>query len=356
MSDWNLWQSIDSALRLQRILFVSPFYLSQSTEKLTSCWRIKAYSVFGTLITLAVIGFSVTHLNYMEMVFSIAPNEMIWRMLCYYIIISTCCHFIVNMLITGIELQQQIQFLENIHEIDQQIQIKFGANVNHREYKRNVLIALRIFYFYCTIEGILGVAFVFVAGHGNPVSIPPVFAYLLQDITLTIQACASANYLFLIQRRFQLLNSVHHELHSDYIKYMKIGIRNNSIEDTFLNKLLEMFELFKDTTKLVTLFDETRGWISANQIVKTFMQTLVQMYFIFLTVNHQSGEHAVVISCGFFFMFCGEIIKAFLNVIGVHSVYAAVVQHLNEKISMRIFLIDFFLFPDRQLQTQLSIF
>lgn len=333
MSDWNLWQSIDSALRLQRILFVAPFYLSQSTGKLTSCWLIKAYSFFGTLIILGVIWFSVRHMNFMEMIFAVAPNEWIWQMLCYYTVISMCIHFIVNMLITGIELQQQIHFLENIHEIDQKIQMKFRAHVDHREYKRNLRIALRIFYFYCAIEGIFGLIFGYLAGHGNLVLILPVFAYLLQDITLTIQVCASANYLFLVRQRFLLLNSVYHELHSDYVKYMKIGMRNISIEEMFLMKLLEIFELFRETTKLVTLFDETRGWISANQIIKTFMQTLAEMYFIFLTANQQTGEHARFISCGFIYMICGEIIKTFSSVIGIHSVYAAVLKHLNDDIS-----------------------
>lgn len=324
MSEWNLWQSIESALRLQRVLFVSPFYLDHSTGELKSCWLIKTYSILSTLIIMTIMYISVVYFDYMESLFQIVPNELIWKVLCSYVMMSMIIHFVVNMIITGIELKKQMQFLEKIHEIDQRILVKFSASVDHQKYNRKLSIAVRMFSMFGIIEMITTIMLVNTAGHGNYILIPPTFAYSLQNMTLAAQAYASTNYLFLIERRYRVLISVYHQVHRDYIQYMKTGIRIKCTEDVFSQKLLEIFQLFREITDLIRLFDEISGWIFASQTIKTFMACLAEMYFIFLTSDDELGEYADFFRYGIVYMLCVEILKLFANVIAVHCVYAAV--------------------------------
>lgn len=324
MSEWNVWRSIDTALRIQNIFCVSPFSLDRSTAKLASSWKSKFYLFSVTSVILATMYLSVFQWHYMETLFKIEPNGRIWRILCIYEMGAINFHFTLNMIFVATGYSQQMQFLERIHAIDQQILNDFSASVDHRDYKRKLSYVLKFLYTYCGLQLILETSTFYAVG--DYLLIPPTLAYMLQSLNLTAQIYSSTNYLFLIERRYRLLLLLHQKLNRDYMEYSeKSPTYNELIENAFLVKLVKLFKLHKQITKLIRLTEDIFGWIYASLVIKTFMTTLIQTYYIFITtIDSVSSGIERFYAYGFVYMLFGEFIKVILAVISIHSVYAAV--------------------------------
>lgn len=331
MSKWNLWQSIDAALRLQRILFVSPFYLNHSNGKLKSCWIIKSYTALGNVSILMVLYFAVFHLGFMEVLYKIVPNQLTWKILCIYIISSLVFHFIWNMIIIAIKLKQQMQFLEQIESIDRQLWKKFHANVDHRKYKQRLSIATFAFYMYFVMDMTIEMGSIFVIADKDLMILPLTFALSILNISMSAQMYTSTNYLFLIERRYRLIICINNKSQTDYNRYVKRGIVDINFENVLLLRLLDMFKIFKDISQLIVTFDDFFGWIYANQLIKTFMISLAEIYFIFLVANDETVKATRnYLVYGFIAMVSAEMLKILINIITIHSIYAAVnIYNLN---------------------------
>lgn len=325
MAEWNLWQSIETALRLQRILCVSPFYLDHSTGKLKSFWMAKLYTSLIILSFLVIMYFAEFHWNFMDNFIKHVPSGMVWRILCYYVVGSTIVHFTLNMFLIGIGLRRQMEFLERIHVIDERFQVDFNATVNHKDYKRKLSHVLAVLYIY---YGILVTAQIwFITNTGQYILIPPTIVYCGQHLILNSQVYTLSNYLFLLRRRYRLTLLVYKQIYREYVHYLKLGIFNENTENIFLMKLLKIFELFREITRLTRLYDDTFGWIFASQIIKTFMSILMQLYVFFLTIDNDHKTHKIenFVAIGIIYIFIGEVLKMIWVTIAIHSVYAAVI-------------------------------
>lgn len=339
ISEWNLWQSIATALRLQRILCVSPFYLDHPKGKLKSSCATKLYSIFITVALLVVFNIAIFHLNFIETFIEFVPSGIVWQILSYYAFYSMNIYFIFNMFFIWIGYPQQIQFLERIHQIDQTIKKDFSSSVDHKSFKRNLMYGIVIVYIYYGLQFIGETAFVF--NTKNYILIPPTLAYCIKNLILNSQAYTFTYYLFLIQRRYRLIFTIYQNHHRNYIHYLKSGIIDDHMENLYVIKLRQIFELFREITNLIPLYDDTFGWIFVSQIIKVFMMTLTQLYFVFLTATDATlGENGYKFCLGFFYLFLGDTIKMFMFIIAIHMVYAAV-NNLFFEISRFFFEIQF---------------
>lgn len=325
MSEWNLWQSIETALRLQRILCVSPFYLDRSTGKLKSCWMSKLYTSSIILSFLVIMYFAEFYWNFLDTFIELVPSGMVWRILFYYGVGSTIVHFVLNMFIIAIGLRKQMEFLERIHVIDDQFQFDSNATVNHKDYKHKLSYVLAILYVYYGLQ--VAAETWFIINTGRYVLIPPTIVYCAQHLILNSQVYTLSNYLFLLRRRYRLTFSVYQQIYREYVHYLKSGIFNENTENIFLMKLLKIFELFREITRLTRLYDDTFGWIFASQIIKTFMSILMQLYVFFLTLDNDVRTHKIenFVAFGIIYIFIGEVSKMIWITIAIHSVYAAVI-------------------------------
>lgn len=154
----------------------------------------------------------------------------------------------------------------------------------------------------------------------------PFFIFIFQHIILNTQVFALASYIFLIERRYQLLWSVCRNLHRDYIHYCKSKVSDKMTENAFFTQFINIFELFKEITNLIKMFDDCFGWIYASQITHTFVATLGQMYFVFLTFSNDEPD-GLSTTVGISYLVFGDGIKMFISVVAIHSVYAAVKLH-----------------------------
>lgn len=331
MSEWNLWKSIEVTLQIQRILCVSPFYLDQQTGKLKSCWMIKLYSAAVTLAILSVMYTAVFNWNYTDMFVQLIPSGMVWRILCYYAIASINVHFILSTIITAIGNNQQMEFLEKLKEIDEQFRTDFNASVDHKDYKQKLFYAISLFYIYFGIRLIIIVYFNYTFGIEFWVLSVGLIMYSLQYLILSTQLCALANYVFLIESRYRLTHTAYQRLYRDYNRYLKLEIVDKNIENAFAMKLLNIFELFRKITRVITLYDDTFGWMFANQILKTFMTVLMQVYVVFLTISDAKlHENTLSISATFIYGLVGEGLKLLLIIVALQTTYATVNVHFNE--------------------------
>lgn len=321
MAEWNLWQSIETALRLQRILCVSPFYLDRSTGKLKSCWKAKLYTSSIILSFLVIMYFAELYWNFFDTFFELAPSGMVWRILFYYSVGSTIVHFVFNMFIIAISLRKQMEFLERIHVIDKRFQVDFNATVNHKDYKRKLSYVIAILYIYYSVQVTAETRFII--NTGRYVLIPPTIVYIAQLLILNSQVYTLSNYLFLLRRRYLLTFSVYQQIYHKYVHYLKSGIFNENMENIFLMKLLKIFELFREITRLTRLYDDTSGWIFAIQIIRTFMNILMQLYVFFLILGTRTIGNFMAF--GIIYLFIGEVLKMIWITIAIHSVYAAVI-------------------------------
>lgn len=337
MSECNLWKSIATSLHLQRIFCVSPFYLDSSMGKLKSSCATKLYSISVIVILSATYNIAIFHLNFIETFIEFVPSGFVWQILCYFAFFSMNIHFILNELFIWIGYKQQMEFLERIHAIDKKIQQDFNSSVDHKTFKfrlKYTVIALAIYY---------GIQFTgessFVIRTRNYLLIPPTIAYCLMNLMSNAQMYAATSYLFLLERRYRLILTAYQKLHRNYIHHRNSGIINENIENVFIVKLREIFECFREITFLIALYNDIFGWIFANQIIKTFMMALIQLYFVFLTATDPSGDNGYIFTFGFLYLFVGDMIKVFMFVVSIHMVYAAV-----NNVFIYIKILIFFLF------------
>lgn len=323
MFEWNLWRSTETALQIQRILCVSPFYLDRSEEKLKTCCMAKLYITSITLSCLVLMYFSAFHWDFLDTFIALIPSGMVWKILCYYGVISTNVHFILNMFIIRISLKQQIEFLERIHTIDGKFKADFKASVNHKDYKRKLTFVLVILWFYYGLQVITEIWFSMNTGQYNLIA--PTFVYGLQQLIMNAQIYTMANYLFLLRGRYRLILSAYQPFQQEFLLSLKCKISTEKLENLFTLKLLKIFELFRDITQLVRLYDNTFGWIFASYIIRTFMNVLMQLYVIFLTLSDaEMGSNGIFMTVAFAYVFVGEFAKMIWIIIAIHSVYAAV--------------------------------
>lgn len=324
MFEWNLWQSIEAALRLQRILCVSPFHLDHSTGKLKACWIFKLYTLSITLGLLIVMYLAEFHWNFIEVFVGLIPSGMVWRILCYYAIVSINTHFVLNMVIIGIGLKKHVKFLERIHMIDEQFKIDFNASVDHKDYKRKLSYALFSLYIFFSFQVIGGISFIVITG--KYVLLPPTLVYGLEYLIINAQVYTMTNYLFLLRMRYLLTFSVYKTIHREYVLYLKSHKFNENMEDLFLMKLSKIFEIFREITHLIRLYNDIFGWLFVSHIIKTFMNILMELYVIFLTISENGiGMTGVLTAVDFSYIFIGELANMFWMIIAIHSVYAAVI-------------------------------
>lgn len=326
MSDWNLWKSIESSLRLQLILLVSPFYCDHRTGALKTGWKVKFYMILATLADVTVTYYGLFHWNFLEVVFQIIPNQFVWKILSAYIVISTAIYFVFNAMIIFVQNSKQMDFLERIHTIDQKFSNEFRAAVDHKNYKRNLTIAMGVFYAYCIMMITVQLSILNFVNGLNTTTVLATLSVFFQLITMEAQIYTSANYLFLIERRYRLIFSIYKNVHRAYNQYRSHhGFVVRKIEKKFASKLLNLFESFREISDLTKKFDEIFGWVFASQVIKTFMLISFEMYVLFGVANNESmDKDQNYIVYGFMCMACGEMIKMFVNAIAIHSVYAAV--------------------------------
>lgn len=284
---------------------------------------MKLYSMSIIVLLSAIYNIAIFHMNFIETFIEFVPSGLLWQILCYYAFYSMNIHFILNEVFIWIGYKQQMQFLERIHAIDEKIQKDFNLSVDHKTFRfrlRYIVIVLSIYY---------GIQFtgesMFVFSTGNYILIPPTLSYCVQNLISNIQMYTFTSYLFLLERRYRLILTAYQKHHRNYIHYLKSGIFNENIDNFFIEKLREIFECFQENSRLIELYNDTFGWIFVSQIIKTFMMALMQIYFVFLTAtDSQLGDNGYIFTFGFLYLLFGDIVKIFMFVISIHTVYASV--------------------------------
>lgn len=344
MSEWNLWQSISVSLWIQRILCVSPFYLDRKTGKLKTDWKNKLYSV--TVIFASLVGMYITaSSNVVEEVNQfMSEGGLIWRLLNAYGFIAVNFHLILNLIIIWLGLSQQMQFLENIHLIDLKFLKSFNASVDHKRFKRNLTYGTILLYIYYGVRIIIYE--IFLIEKEKIHMIIPSLMYSIKYIIINTQIFVFASYIFLIERRFQLLSIVYLKLERDYINYRKFGKFDKTTEHDFFMKFLKIFELFKEISNLVTIFNDAFGWIYASQIIHSFVSSLGQMFYVFLSNADKVISWSIMVSEMVYLIF-GDGIKMFITAIAIHFVYDKVICENTFFFVDKMYLMKIIKFTDR---------
>lgn len=327
MPDWNLWKTIDWALRLQFILFASPFSYDHQTGALTTSLKTKLYLVLATIANIIVIYYAIFHWNFMEVIFHIIPNQFVWKVLCIFFMMFMSVHFAFNSIIILKQHGLQMDFLERIHLIDRKFSTEFRAGIDHRKYKRYLTIAMGAFHTFCIMEITSQLTLLSFVSGLTATTVLSTFAIWWQLITMEAQMYTTANYLFLIERRYRLVYSTYKSLYRDYNQYQnhRHGHIVRNIEKQFAAKLSNLFELFREISNLTQQFNVIFGGIFASNLIKTFNLISLEMYSVIIVVNHESmGENQNYVAYAFLCMSCIEMMKIFVNAIAVQSVYTAV--------------------------------
>lgn len=325
--DWNLWRSIEWPLRLQFILLVSPFHHDPQTSALRTCLKSKLYMILVTIADIVVIYKGIFHWHFLEVIFQIIPNQFVWKVLCIYFMTFLGLHFVCNAIIVLTQSGQQMDFLERIHSIDQTFLKEFHAAVDHRRYERSLTIAMGAFGFICIVEitSQLGILHL-VHGLDATIILTTVAAWW-QLTTIEAQMYTSANYLFLIERRYRLLYSICKSFSREYNQYQnhRRAINVRKIEKQFAVKLSKLFELLREISVLTRQYGVVFGSIFASSLVKTFMLMSIEMYSVVILANDESvGENQNYLVYMFLCMVCLEMMKIFINAVAVQSIYTAV--------------------------------
>lgn len=323
--EWNLWRSIEASLRFQCILCVSPFYLDRSTGKLKSSWPIKVYTSTMALGLLVIMYYAHFHLHFMDNFIAIIPNGIVWRILCYYVFGAINVHYVFNMfIIVIIGLNEHMEFLEKIHSIDKRFQLEFNASVNHKNYKRKLYYCLAIF---IICYGIHWLPILWSIIHTGRYKLAlPSIVFTLQNIILDVHVYTLANYLFLIQNRYLLTLSVYQKIYRDYVLVQKTGTFDEKKENTLLKKFSNIFELFRDITQLIAVFNNAFGYNLASHIIRTFTSNLMQLYALFLILSDvELGKNRKMLAASVIYDFIGVVFRMTLIAIAIHSIYTAVI-------------------------------
>lgn len=327
MSDWNLWKSIEWALRLQFIFFVSPFYCDHQTNALKTSVKTKLYMILFTVANIIVIYKAVFHWNFLEVIFQIVPNQFVWKVLCIYFMTFMGVHFVINAIIILTKHGQQMDFLERIHSIDQKFLNEFHVAVDHQKYKRDLTIGMGVYIVFCIMEITSQLTILHFVWGLDATIILSTFGTWWPLVTMEAQMYTSANYLFLIERRYRLVYSIYKNVRREYNQYQshRHGITVRKIEKEFAMKLSNLFELFREITVLTKQYGEVFGSIFASILIKTFLLMSVEMYSVIIVANDESvGENQNYIACAFLCMVCFEMMKLVVNAIAVQSIYSAV--------------------------------
>lgn len=332
MTDWNLWKSIEWALRVQFIFFVSPFYCDHQTGALKTSLKTKLYMILVTIGNVVVMYRAVFHWNFLEVVFQIIPNQFVWKVLCIYFMTFMGVHFVLNAIIILIQHGQQMDFLERIHSIDQTFLKEFHTAVDHQKYKRNLTIAMGAYFMFCIMEITSQLTILnFVWGLDATIILSTLSTWW-PIVTMEAQMYTSANYLFLIERRYRLVYAIYKNVCREYNQYQnhRHGITVRKIEKQFASKLSNLFELFREITGLTKQYGVVFGSIFASILIKTFLLMSVEMYSVVIVANDESvGENQNYVAYAFLCMICFEMMKLVVNAIAVHSIYAAVRSELK---------------------------
>lgn len=309
MSEWNLWHSIDLILWMQRLLCVSPFYLDHTTDNLKISRFNKFYVFLIIFICLILMYYSYFHWNSLDYLLTLAPEGIIWPILCdmEFVTHNTCFVIIVLILYSG--KAKQIRFLQQIHSIDEKLADNFHSNVNHKKYKKFLFIFISIFCFYYLRYLIISPYAVYNQGFTN--AIPFVIIYYFQLMVSSAAMFMTINYLYLIASRYEIILCAYKSLESDYIADFKSSTMSKDSRETYYRKLKTVFDLFKEMSKLNELTNDFCGWIYVICTIKIFSSCLIH-YFIIMMLSFNENltrpekQHRILF---IWFMMFGDKVK-----------------------------------------------
>lgn len=320
---WNLWRSIESALLLQRIFFVSPFELNHWTGRLTSTFFTKMYVISVFTAAAAIVYISLFKWHCVNLIMKLMPSGFLWSLLTGYEIVSINVHFILNTWLSYINKKKQIKFLHTLHSIDGQLLTEFRAKVDFKKHRRwlNIEVALICIY-YLTIA--VGAARIwYELGHLE--MIPLLIVYQFQWVCLCLPIYMSANYLLLIQSRYEVLYKTYRKLQVEYSGYVRACKPNKIISTHFLNKLQKIIEIFKEITNLIDILNNAFGWLFLVSIVKSFAMILIQAYLlVFMLTNGTDSVDKDLSPFVVLYSLSGEFIKVMMNLIALMKIFSAV--------------------------------
>lgn len=320
MSKWNLWQSIESALWLQRIFCVSPFNLDRSTGRLKILLLTKIYVFCVVIITSGIFYQSLFVWNCTEIMLKLLPTGMLWTILFYYEITSIHIHFLLNVLFSYTRKTKQMTFLYQVQLIDGKFLDQFHVNVNHQKHRRWIdftIIVICLYYFLHYVS----------ASHywyqANELTmIPLTFVYNIDRICLSLPVYMSANYLLLIYTRCKLLHRIYRKLQLDYA-------RNRGTSKFFLDELSKIFDLFKAICGLFTMITDAFGWIFMLIVIKSFAVILLQTYLLFYILTEPGDLNNKITPSSILYLLFGEFAGIIINITALSVTCAMVTKNFD---------------------------
>lgn len=283
MNKWNLWNSIDFLLLLQRINCVSPFYLDRKRNelKVSTFTRFHLWSVLIIfLFTLYVLLF---RWNCFGTILTFLPPGFLWLVLTGYEIFYVYAQFVLNTILVDAGKWKQIEFLHRIHDIDQRLANAFDMCVDFRKYRQQIFrVAITfIVYYYGVTIGMCYWAYMY----GNYRLLLFILVYQFAQMSLASTAFAGINSTYLMHDRFRLLATIYHRTDRD------LGhVFTMEEKQIFLLKIQIIFRTFKELCDLIKLLDEYGGWNYILSLVQDFTLPLIRWYFTFYILSEDGLE------------------------------------------------------------------
>lgn len=291
MSKSNLFESIESVFRFQRIFCVLPLKWNRSTSHLETTRLMKLY-VFGIIAMISFISHqSIFEWNCIEHLNTFVPNGAVWTIFFGYEFTSMYIQFLLNILCFYIQRLNHIEVLKKFHSIDKRFQIELEQEVDYRKHRRQINIGIALLSLFHLSGSIFSTIFWYLTN--RTVMIPINLVYDFERVSLHLSTYMSINYILLIRARCNHLLKVYQSLQFEYHQYLRGGNADRIASNYFSMELQKVFDLFKETCCLFNICVDSIGWNSLLRIVKSFATNSLHIYILLTFVIEKTASEAV---------------------------------------------------------------
>lgn len=268
----NIWSTLKTALLIQRIYCLSPFYFDG--KKLRAIWLIQCYTYGYLVLYITLLIISIIYLQIFAYLKEYLPNGFLWIVLSGTEFALTNASFILVLIILETSKAAQMDFLHRIARVDHRLQRHFGASVNFnklKQFNRFIWLGQSLYY-----QGLALIICIYLISSGHGSVIPFVFAYQLEQATAFALTLLIVNYMTLLHSRFTLIAQLSDDIQNEYLTTI-----SRRQQDVVVRRTIILFQIFKELSDLVLLLDKGFGLTMLIRFAHDFTLLNTQVYLIF---------------------------------------------------------------------------
>lgn len=298
----DIWYSLRINLFKQQMHAISPFTVKDG--KAISVWYWTLFSYLVIFVYISLMSGSIFVMYQTEFLHKIFSNSYLIAIICSFEIIFSNCNYILLITFTILTKNKQMEFLNQLHEMDNILFKHFPNTFIDYCYQRKlswIVIVITWIYYY-----MLGATIWLKLYQNNDLTIENgifVICYGYEQVTSASLAACYINYVLQLKIRFSTIKNIKMQSFSKRI------IDQNDDEKKFIKNVSKLLRSFKTLTEFIQFININSGLIMILRYTHDFTLTTSQFYIIFWIIIDNHGNDKMEFICYVIYWMLQNIIK-----------------------------------------------